>query len=173
MQTIYIESKEVAKYIRNDLKKNFPGVKFSVKSDYNSVRVSWTDGPAAKQVDAIIKKYAGGSFDSMIDLSYNHYHWMLPDGSLEFASTAGTAGSGGTVEAVRTDKPHPEAKRVSLMSHYIFSDRHESIDLILAAASHLGILVEVDGRGDIHAATQDAEMLVYRTARQTSAWKGA
>lgn len=61
--------------IRADLKKYFPGIKFSVKSKTyaggNSVYVSWTNGPTVKSVEEIINKYEGGSFDGMTDC-YNY-----------------------------------------------------------------------------------------------------
>lgn len=60
-----------AKNIRAELKRAFPAVTFSVRtskySGGNSIDVSWTDGPATKQVEAITGKYAGGSFDGMTD----------------------------------------------------------------------------------------------------------
>ena len=65
-----------AKNIRIELKAKFAGVKFSVRSERysggDSINVGWTDGPTAKAVDEIIKKYQGGSFNGMIDLyEYN------------------------------------------------------------------------------------------------------
>jgi hypothetical protein len=66
-----------AKNMRVELKRAFPGIKFSVKtSQYSggdSVRIYWADGPAAVQVERITNKYSGGSFDGMTD-SYNHKH---------------------------------------------------------------------------------------------------
>lgn len=60
-----------AKSIKAELAKAFPGIKFSVKSENysggNSINVSWYCGPTTKQVDAIIGKYADGSFDGMTD----------------------------------------------------------------------------------------------------------
>ena len=68
------ESAQAAKAIRQELKKEFPTVTFSVTSQNfsggNSVRVEWTDGPTSEQVDAFIGKYQYGSFDGMTD-SYN------------------------------------------------------------------------------------------------------
>ena len=49
--------KHAAKNIRKQLKKAFPGVKFSVTSDYNCVNVNWSLGPTTKAVDAIIDRY--------------------------------------------------------------------------------------------------------------------
>ena len=61
-----------AKNCRVELKRAFPGVKFSVRSESyaggNSIWACWTDGPTSKDVDAIIQKYSGGSFDGMDDL---------------------------------------------------------------------------------------------------------
>jgi len=76
MDYIYIDSPEVAKIIRKDLKDKFPGQKFSVKtskySGGSSINVDWTDGPTTKAVDEVIKRYAGASFDAMQDLKEYH-----------------------------------------------------------------------------------------------------
>lgn len=57
-----------AKLIRQELKAAFAGVKFSVISDNNSVRVSYSDGPTTEDVEAIIGKYQEGSFNGMEDI---------------------------------------------------------------------------------------------------------
>ena len=61
--------------IRTRLKKEFPGVKFSVRSDNfsmgNSVDIEWTDGPMGEVVEAITSQYQYGRFDGMQDLAYN------------------------------------------------------------------------------------------------------
>lgn len=71
-----------AKNIRIELKKAFPGVKFSVKSEYysggNSVNVYWTDGPTTEQVEKITGKYQEGSFDGMTDC-YNYEENLFSD----------------------------------------------------------------------------------------------
>lgn len=58
--------------IRVELKESFPNVKFKVTSDSfsmgDSVHVSWTDGPTARQVDEIVKKYQYGRFNGMEDI---------------------------------------------------------------------------------------------------------
>jgi hypothetical protein len=61
----------VAANIRIELKAAFPGIKFGVRSDYNSVNINWLDGPTTKEVEAITTKYSGGYFDGMDD-SYNY-----------------------------------------------------------------------------------------------------
>lgn len=51
-------AKELAVLIRAALKIAFRGVKFSVrKSDWNTVSVSYTDGPTRKSVEAVIARF--------------------------------------------------------------------------------------------------------------------
>jgi hypothetical protein len=68
--------------IRADLKKNFPGVKFSVKSERysggDSVNVYWTGGPDEKDVENVIDRYEAGSFDGMTD-SYTYKKSVFTD----------------------------------------------------------------------------------------------
>ena len=60
-----------AKLIRNDLKKEFPGINFSVKSSRYSVNIDWENGPTSKDVKDITDKYIYGHFCPMTDL-YNY-----------------------------------------------------------------------------------------------------
>jgi hypothetical protein len=61
-----------AENIRRELKRRFPGVKFSVTSKSysmgNSIAVRWTDGPTAGEVEAVVNRHAAGSFNGMEDL---------------------------------------------------------------------------------------------------------
>lgn len=61
-----------AKAIREELKNEFPGVKFSVKSEIfsggDSVHVDWVDGPTYDEVNKIAGKYQEGYFDGMQDI---------------------------------------------------------------------------------------------------------
>ncbi len=61
----------IGKIVKAELKKVFPNVKFSVTSDYNSVRVSWTNGVTIAMVEAVTSKYKQGHFDGMTD-SYDY-----------------------------------------------------------------------------------------------------
>lgn len=58
--------------IREELKKHFPKIKFSVTSSNfsggDSVRVKWTDGPTEKQVREFTSKYQYGRFNGMEDI---------------------------------------------------------------------------------------------------------
>lgn len=68
----YMPVAEVAKHLRASLKATFPAATFSVRSSNYaggaSIRISWTDGPTAKRVDAIAKHYAGATFNGMEDI---------------------------------------------------------------------------------------------------------
>lgn len=63
---------QCAALVRKDLKALFPNIKFRVTSDNysggDSVNVSYTDALPAKQIEAAIKKYQYGRFDSMTDM---------------------------------------------------------------------------------------------------------
>lgn len=77
---IYEKASETAKKVRVELKKAFPGVKFSVKSSSyaggSSIRVSWTDGPTRERVKAITSRFESASFDGMNDMkSYKNYEY--------------------------------------------------------------------------------------------------
>lgn len=95
-----------AKNIKRELAQVFPGVKFSVRSDSfsmgNSVDVSWTLGPSAKDVDAVIKKYQYGHFNGMEDI-YEH------DRSAESVAVAQVLGQSKYVDSHREI---PEAVRL-------------------------------------------------------------
>lgn len=58
--------------IREELKKVFPGIKFSVRSDSfsmgNSIDIEWTDGPTTDEVEKFSGKYQYGHFNGMEDI---------------------------------------------------------------------------------------------------------
>lgn len=66
--------KLAAKNIRTELKRAFPGIKFSVRKwHHGSVSVAWRDGPTTRQVEAITNNYLAGSFNSTVE----HYLWRI------------------------------------------------------------------------------------------------
>lgn len=69
-----------AKNCRKLLKKEFPGVKFSVRTDRysggSSLRIGWSDGPKVAEVEKITGRFSGGRFDGMEDIyNYNRTPW--------------------------------------------------------------------------------------------------
>jgi hypothetical protein len=54
-----IQCKEIAKTVRKELKAAYPSIKFSVKSDFNKISVSYTDGVRASEIEPFLNKYRG------------------------------------------------------------------------------------------------------------------
>lgn len=52
---------------REELSRTFAGHSFSVRSDYNSLRVAWDLGPDEKSVETVLEKYKNGHWDGMTD----------------------------------------------------------------------------------------------------------
>ena len=133
METKYLSCAETAKLVRTALKKNFTGVKFSVRSSVYSggasIDVSWVLGPTTKEVDAIASQYESADFDGSIDMETHYDHWLLPDGSAIIKHGPGTVGSMGYIPAVENPMP-AGAIPVSFGAHYIqcqrrYADRWE------------------------------------------------
>lgn len=75
--------------IREELKANFEGVKFSVKSETysggDSVRIEWTDGPTTAQVEEFTNKYQYGHFNGMEDIyEYSNSREDIPQAKYIF-----------------------------------------------------------------------------------------
>lgn len=123
----FIDTAETSKFIRTELKRAFPGVKFSVRlsrySGGSSIYVKWTDGPTKQAVEKIVGGLSGSGFDGMIDLKFSHYHWLNSDGSVTYAGTLGTYGNRGTVPPAYHLPKTPEATLVHLHSDYLFFER--------------------------------------------------
>ena len=109
METKYLSCAETAKLVRAALKKNFPGVKFSVRSSVYSggasIDVSWVLGPTTKEVDAVAGQYESADFDGSIDMETRYDHWLMPDGSAIIKHGPGTEGSMGYIPAVENPMP--------------------------------------------------------------------
>lgn len=82
----------VASNIRKGLKRLHPGIKFSVQSDHNSVRVGWEDGPTAQEVDEFIDKFKDSYFDSSEDLSRSiKTPWNFVFGGCDYVNSSRTS----------------------------------------------------------------------------------
>ena len=132
-ETKYLSCAETAKLIRAQLKKEFPGQKFSVRSHVYaggaSINVDWTDRVGEKAVTKLVKKFEGKGFDGMIDMAYNKSIWLLPNGDAEYGESPGTFGSGGVRNAYNIEKPHPDAVLISPGADYIFANKEISAEL--------------------------------------------
>ena len=75
----YVSATETAKLIRRQLKKRHPDTKFSVRSDHDSINISWIDGPRASQVDDELCGFKGGG--NRIEISRQRIDKALDGGS--------------------------------------------------------------------------------------------
>lgn len=149
-----IDTVEQAKLIREALKRNFPGSKFSVRIDRysggSSVDIRWTDGPTESMVEDITNPYRGGGFDGMIDLAYSQSAWLLPDGTVRFAGTSGTEASRGSVPASFGSPMHPGARLVRFSGQYIGISRRISPEFqarcLEKVRDELGHYIELEDR---------------------------
>jgi hypothetical protein len=87
------KEKSGAANMKTELRRAFPGVKFSVRfesySGGSSIRVSWADGPTVKQVDEIADKYKECDFDGMDDSThYRNSAWTEVFGGAKYVSTS-------------------------------------------------------------------------------------
>jgi len=112
--------------VRAALKKNFPGVKFSVRSNVYSggasIDVSWDMGPATNEIDKVVGGFEGSSFDGMNDLKSYQDSWLLPDGTAQLASRPESYG--GSIPGYVSDAPHPNAQLVSFGADSVHANRH-------------------------------------------------
>ncbi|TVX85645.1 LPD29 domain-containing protein [Paenibacillus agilis] len=77
MEKQFICGKETKRHIVEALKLVFPGIKFSSRSSYDSVRVSWTDGPLEHDVEKVLNRFQ--SYTRILDIDDRHeatgYEW--------------------------------------------------------------------------------------------------
>ena len=135
-KTRYIDTADCAKMLRKQLKKSFPGAKFSVKisrySGGSSMRVAWVDGPTVKQVRAVSDPYAGASFDGMIDMQHYNKAILLKDGTVTYGESQGTLGSRGVDPGYKFELPEG-AEWVRMGSDYVHTDREYSNEFAKSA----------------------------------------
>ncbi len=180
----YLSCAETAKLVRVALKKNFPGVKFSVTSSVYSmgasIDVRWVLGPTTKEVNAVAKQFESADFDGSIDLQTIKDHWLLKDGSTIIRDAQGTVGSMGYIPPEHN--PPPEgAVPVHFGAHYVQCQRQltedwndemplrEQVAKDMCAFQHCewkGVhqTIHLFGEGD----TEQAEQHAWRLLNETS-----
>ena len=79
--------KYVATQIRVGLKKLYPNLKFSIRSDYSSVTIGWTDGPTESNVKKFTNLFINSEFDSYTDYSNAKITpWNVTFGGCQYVS---------------------------------------------------------------------------------------
>lgn len=83
MQKIHQTPAEAAKAIKKELRRKFPGVKFSVRSRTfsggDSIDIDWVCGPTEAEVAPHTAKYQEGSFDGMRDQYDTDPTWVTDE----------------------------------------------------------------------------------------------
>jgi hypothetical protein len=137
MQQTNYSRVETAKFIRKDLKDNFPNIKFSVRSESyaggGAIRIDWTNGVPEKDVKAIVDKYSSVSFDGMIDMSYGIWQWVK-DGKIVGTGSDGTGDSRGGVNAWGQKPPVDGAYKCIFNGGYVTTNRKITDDVYLKFA---------------------------------------
>ena len=79
----YASAKAGAANIRIQLKRAFPGIKFSVTSEVfsggDSINIKWAMGPTGREVEAITARYQEGHFNGMEDIYENNRENVWPE----------------------------------------------------------------------------------------------
>lgn len=104
-----------AKNIRILLKQCFKGIKFSVRSDYSSCRVNWTDGPTEAQVKEVIGRFDIGAADYSTDYFY-------------IVSTAWSDTFGGVQYLFTSREESPELVAKALTEHFQNEEERPSVE---------------------------------------------
>lgn len=133
MEARYIDAADTAKLIRKHLRRTFPGIKFSVRTDRYAggaaVRISWEDGPTDAQVRVATRAYAGKGFDGSIDMEYHYSAWLEPNGTAVLAETSGTEGSRGSTPSYLGAPPSEAAELVYFGAGYVTTSRTQTDEL--------------------------------------------
>jgi len=179
--TRYLSCAETAKLVRVALKARFPGQKFSVRSSNYaggaSISVGWTDGPTTKEVDEILNRYEGKSFDGSIDMGCYWQHWLLPDGTVTVAQGTGTEGSMGFIPSIKTDRPEG-AELVSMGADYVQPSRSFSAEFLRPIAERVAKRegkpipeIKTYSNGTAYANSPDANLttFIWREAEKINA----
>lgn len=144
----WIDTREVGQLIRKHLKKNFAGVKFSVKmqrySGGSSIDIVWTDGPTQAQVEKVTAPFQGARFDGMIDLQYCASQWYCEEHG---ARVAEVYGHGMGEDGPRDSRCCAKAEHVNMGVSYVHERRELSAEFTaeLAARVRKESGMEADG----------------------------
>lgn len=163
--TKYTPAAEVNKIVRRVLKAALPGTKFSVtKSNETTIRIGWTDGPTARQVDDLTQFARGGDFDGMTDtMNYRPATGALySENSIVAEELAKYTGDWGATF-------HP-------LNDFVFTSRSVSIEALEVAAADLEVEMGVavdrheDGTLNLHDYSPVAQEVSERTNLYARNW---
>jgi len=112
-----------AQMLRKDLKEAFPGQKFSVTSDYNSIRVKYTDGVSSDKVEKLTGKYEMGHFNGSEDIyEYSNVNKDIPQVKYVFVEREMSPEAKAAILA-ENQIPDPDSYRGSTLVYQAFQKR--------------------------------------------------
>jgi hypothetical protein len=164
-----IDTAEVAKMIRRDNKRTFPGVKFSVRTERysggSSVDIFWTDGPTVDQVEKVTAAYSGRGFNGMDDSTYSKSSWYCPTHGARLAEVTGSSmGGNGPVESRCCAK----AELVRMGAHYAMTHRTLSPEFRARLAAVVAERFRCDYDEHRHIDGDYMSTWLYRESRTTT-----
>ena len=123
----HISTVETAALIRKALRRQFPSVRFSVRSQSGSVDVRWEGGPREDDVRQIAEQFEGGCGDG----DYNPrpvFHYFFPDGHTEVAYISPSQEIGamepqGVDNQSRQERLSRDVELVHFDTHYVSCHR--------------------------------------------------
>jgi conjugative element/phage-associated large polyvalent protein len=169
----FIDTAEVAKMIRKHLKKNFAGVKFSVRiSRYaggSSINVNWTDGPTEAEVKKVTGPFQGNRFDGMIDLEYHASQWYCDEHG---ARVAEVYGHGNGLDGIGVSRCCAKAEHVNMLAGYIFERRELSDEFLAELAVRVRKESGMPAEGDLLDVVPETSIHAYGWTRvREAAWR--
>ena len=132
----FIDVVDVAKLVRQSLKRVHAGVGFSVNSDrYSggaSVRVAWKGGPTQEEVEATVSQFKGARLDG--DYSPRPaYHYLMPDGQamvafIEPSSAIGASEPQGVDNRMLASQMPPDVELVRFGADFVICQREPTVE---------------------------------------------
>lgn len=123
-----LHTSDLAAIMRDVLAREFPSVKFYVRSHSyaggSSIDVYYDgkapNAPTREMVRNLVHSYGTGGFDGMIDMAYSKYRWLCADGKVRGLVTGGTEDCRGVHSAHADLQPDPTAVLMTGGTDYVF-----------------------------------------------------
>lgn len=129
----YIDTAEVAKLVRKQLKRAFPALParfWSVRIDRysggSSISINWTDGPTEAEVQKVTHSFGSARFEGMSDCSYSADQWYCDKHGVRTSHTYG--GDSFCQTGIEASRCCAKAELVHMGSGYIHETRNLSDD---------------------------------------------
>jgi hypothetical protein len=136
----HVSLDETLDLFRRELKLAFPGVKFRIRrsrgTGYGYVSVSYTDGPVARDVDAIASAYEGAGFDGSTDSQFSIEHVAADGEGNPVVLRYGTKG----IHVTREISPARLANAMRIVLHFYGDWQNGALALRLETASDAELL---------------------------------